>query len=90
MSPGGTERPEDPCKELLAAVFEIDQQAKKAAFLHVLDAKLAFALRVVLQLVPVGNGWGTRVSVLEREERVEVEGEIGGLKTERRLCGADE
>jgi len=74
MSPGGTERPEDPCKELLAAVFEIGQQAKKAVFLHILDAKLAFALRVVLQLVPVENGWGTGVSVLDREERVEVEG----------------
>jgi len=73
MSPRGTERPEDPCKELLAAVFEVDQEAKKAAFLHVLDAKLVFALRVVLQLVPVGNGLETHVSVLEREERVDVE-----------------
>jgi hypothetical protein len=54
-----------PREELLAAVSEIDREAKKAAFLQAaLDAMLVFVvLRLALQLTPVGDGSGALVSV---------------------------
>ena len=55
----------DPREELLAAVSEIDREARKAAFLQAaLDAMLVFVvLRLALQLTPVGDGSGALVSV---------------------------
>ena len=64
-SSADTDDPEPPRKELLAAVTEIDREAKKAAFLHAaLDAMLVFvALRLTLQLTSLGSGSGALVSV---------------------------
>lgn len=55
----------DPREELLAAVSEIDREARKAAFLQAaLDAMLVFvALRLALRLTPPGGGSGALVSV---------------------------
>ena len=57
--------PEPPREGLLAAVSEIDREAKKAAFLQAaLDAMLVFvALRLALQLTSLGSGSGALVSV---------------------------
>jgi len=54
-----------PREELLAAVSEIDREARKAAFLQAaLDAMLVFvALRLALRLTPLGGGSGALVSV---------------------------
>jgi len=64
-SSADTDDPEPPREELLAAVSEIDREAKKAAFLHAaLDAMLVFvALRLTLQLTSLGSGSGALVSV---------------------------
>ena len=63
-SPEDTGRP-DPREELLAAVSEIDREARKAAFLQAaLDAMLVFVLvRLALQLTSLGGGSGALVSV---------------------------
>lgn len=63
-SPADAGRP-DPREELLAAVSEIDREAKKAAFLQAaLDAMLVFVLvRLALRLTPVGGASGALVSV---------------------------
>lgn len=63
-SPADAGRP-DPREELLAAVSEIDREARKAAFLQAaLDAMLVFvALRLALRLTPLGGGSGALVSV---------------------------
>lgn len=59
------DREPHPREELLAAVSEIDREARKAAFLQAaLDAMLVFVvLRLALQLTPVGDGSGALVSV---------------------------
>ena len=64
VPPADAERP-DPREGLLAAVSEIDREAKKAAFLQAaLDAMLVFvALRLALQVTSLGSGSGALVSV---------------------------
>ena len=59
------DREPHPREELLAAVSEIDREARKAAFLQAaLDAMLVFvALRLALRLTPPGGGSGALVSV---------------------------
>jgi len=54
-----------PREELLAAVSEIDREARKAAFMQAaLDAMLVFVLvRLTLQLTPLRGGSGALVSV---------------------------